>query len=121
MTTDARRPVFYDPHQRRWRWVRRLGFALAAVASLTLLGLVGMVLVNPALPSLGLPADDRLPQPHHLVPPKPERPLRAADKLDPAGVAFFESKVRPVLIEHCYGCHSAEASATGRPLAFAAA
>lgn len=24
-------------------------------------------------------------------------------------VAFFESKIRPVLVEHCYSCHSAEA------------
>jgi mono/diheme cytochrome c family protein len=29
--------------------------------------------------------------------------------VDPAGVAFFEQKVRPVLVEHCYSCHSAEA------------
>ena len=28
---------------------------------------------------------------------------------DPASNAFFEQKVRPVLIEHCYECHSAEA------------
>jgi len=28
---------------------------------------------------------------------------------DPAGIAFFEQKVRPVLVEHCYGCHSADA------------
>ncbi|MCX6858168.1 MAG: DUF1549 domain-containing protein [Verrucomicrobia bacterium] len=28
---------------------------------------------------------------------------------DPAGVAFFEQKVRPVLAEHCYSCHSAQA------------
>jgi hypothetical protein len=26
-----------------------------------------------------------------------------------AGVAFFESKIRPVLVEKCYACHSAEA------------
>ena len=33
-----------------------------------------------------------------------------ADQTDSqAGIAFFESKVRPVLIEHCYSCHSAEA------------
>lgn len=25
------------------------------------------------------------------------------------GIAFFEQKIRPVLIEHCYSCHSAEA------------
>ena len=28
---------------------------------------------------------------------------------DPAGVAFFEQKVRPVLVEQCYSCHSEEA------------
>jgi cytochrome c553 len=26
-----------------------------------------------------------------------------------AGLRFFESKIRPVLVKHCYGCHSAEA------------
>ncbi|MFT5462255.1 MAG: hypothetical protein ACI8QS_001128 [Planctomycetota bacterium] len=26
--------------------------------------------------------------------------------LDSGGVAFFEAKIRPVLVEHCYGCHS---------------
>ncbi|MBL8817098.1 MAG: PSD1 domain-containing protein [Planctomyces sp.] len=28
---------------------------------------------------------------------------------DEEGVQFFEQKIRPVLVEHCYGCHSAEA------------
>ncbi len=28
---------------------------------------------------------------------------------DPAGLAFFEQKIRPVLVEHCYECHSADA------------
>ncbi|HWB09650.1 MAG TPA: DUF1549 domain-containing protein [Pirellulales bacterium] len=28
---------------------------------------------------------------------------------DPEAVAFFEKRVRPVLVEHCYRCHSAEA------------
>ncbi|MDR3637122.1 MAG: DUF1549 domain-containing protein, partial [Isosphaeraceae bacterium] len=28
---------------------------------------------------------------------------------DPKGLEFFESKVRPVLVERCYSCHSAEA------------
>ena len=27
---------------------------------------------------------------------------------DPAGIEFFESKIRPVLVKHCYECHSAE-------------
>src|SRR5262245_37771233 len=28
---------------------------------------------------------------------------------DPAATAFFESKVRPLLIARCYSCHSADA------------
>jgi len=80
MSADPSKPVFYDPHQRRWRWIRRLGFGAAGATSLLLLALVALVLVNPALPALGLPATDRLPQAHHLVPPRPERPVRAAEK-----------------------------------------
>ncbi|HEV7282334.1 MAG TPA: PSD1 and planctomycete cytochrome C domain-containing protein [Pirellulaceae bacterium] len=32
-----------------------------------------------------------------------------ADAPNAAEVAFFESKIRPVLVKHCYECHSAEA------------
>ena len=28
--------------------------------------------------------------------------------VDPAGIEFFESKIRPVLLKHCYECHSTE-------------
>src|SRR5205085_9368639 len=28
---------------------------------------------------------------------------------DPAGIEFFEKNVRPVLVDHCYTCHSAKA------------
>ena len=28
---------------------------------------------------------------------------------DAAGLEFFESRIRPVLVEHCYQCHSADA------------
>src|SRR5579864_7039901 len=28
----------------------------------------------------------------------------------PEGVAFFEKKIRPVLVAHCYQCHSAQAA-----------
>src|SRR5262249_44182844 len=28
---------------------------------------------------------------------------------DTAGVEYFEKKIRPLLVEHCYPCHSAEA------------
>jgi len=33
----------------------------------------------------------------------------AAEKLDRGGLDFFESKIRPVLIDKCYRCHSADA------------
>src|SRR3712207_542259 len=36
------------------------------------------------------------------------RTARAAE-VDAAPAAFFETKVRPVLAEHCYKCHSAKA------------
>ena len=36
-------------------------------------------------------------------------PASADDPTDPAGVAFFEAKVRPLLVRHCYQCHSADA------------
>ena len=34
---------------------------------------------------------------------------RLAAAEDPAGIAFFEQKIRPVLVEQCYECHSAKA------------
>ncbi|ADB18154.1 protein of unknown function DUF1549 [Pirellula staleyi DSM 6068] len=37
----------------------------------------------------------------------------AADP-DPTSVEFFEKKIRPVLVEHCYECHSAEAEAKSK-------
>lgn len=36
-------------------------------------------------------------------------PLCCRAASDAAGVEFFESKIRPLLVEHCYECHSAEA------------
>ena len=37
-------------------------------------------------------------------------PARAEDKPSPEGVEFFETSVRPVLVKHCYSCHSADAT-----------
>jgi len=34
---------------------------------------------------------------------------KPSDKPTPEGIEFFEKKVRPVLVKHCYSCHSAEA------------
>jgi mono/diheme cytochrome c family protein len=36
-------------------------------------------------------------------------PARAAVAADDAGVAFFENRIRPLLVEQCYDCHSATA------------
>ena len=36
-------------------------------------------------------------------------PAATAAEPAPRGVEFFEKKIRPVLVEHCYRCHSAEA------------
>lgn len=33
----------------------------------------------------------------------------AAAEIPPEQVEFFEAKIRPVLVEHCYGCHSVQA------------
>ncbi|MEC9095832.1 MAG: DUF1549 domain-containing protein, partial [Planctomycetota bacterium] len=32
--------------------------------------------------------------------------LRAEEKPDPVQLEFFEAKIRPVLVQHCYACHS---------------
>jgi cytochrome c553 len=40
---------------------------------------------------------------------QPARGTGFADKPTPEQLAFFEKKIRPVLVEHCYKCHSAEA------------
>ncbi len=41
---------------------------------------------------------------------------KAAGAAEPAPeqLEFFEHKVRPLLVDHCYGCHSAEAEAKGK-------
>src|SRR5262249_23936542 len=36
-------------------------------------------------------------------------PLLRAAEPDAKGIEFFESKIRPVLVEQCYKCHSAQA------------
>ena len=37
----------------------------------------------------------------------------AVSAAEPDGVAFFESRIRPVLVMHCYECHSAEKTKGG--------
>ncbi len=38
----------------------------------------------------------------------------AQESESPEKLAFFETKIRPVLVEHCYACHSEEANAAGK-------
>ena len=33
-------------------------------------------------------------------------PVGAAEPLDVKDVEFFETKIRPLLVKHCYACHS---------------
>ena len=33
----------------------------------------------------------------------------SSESVDPAQLKFFEERIRPVLVEHCYACHSADA------------
>ncbi len=37
----------------------------------------------------------------------------SAAPVEPDGVAFFESRVRPVLLNHCFECHSAQKTKGG--------
>ena len=41
---------------------------------------------------------------------------QAADP-DPAAIAYFEKQVRPLLVEHCQGCHSVKTKKTSGGLA----
>jgi hypothetical protein len=36
-------------------------------------------------------------------------PLAAQELNDPAKIEFFETRIRPVLVQHCYECHAADA------------
>jgi hypothetical protein len=39
--------------------------------------------------------------------------LASADSSAADGVAFFENKVRPLLVKHCYECHSQQGKVKG--------
>lgn len=41
-------------------------------------------------------------------------PVSAPAAIPPEQLAFFEAKIRPVLTQHCYSCHSAEALKGGK-------
>ena len=39
--------------------------------------------------------------------------ILATSDLRPEETEFFETHIRPVLVDHCYGCHSKEAGKHG--------
>lgn len=43
-------------------------------------------------------------------------PAHAGDAITPRGRAFFETRIRPVLVKQCYECHSAKAEKLGAKL-----
>jgi peptidoglycan-N-acetylglucosamine deacetylase len=72
MSEQHTSPIFYDPQHRRWRRFTRTVQSIAAVGSCIVAVLLASVLMNPVLPSLGLPPIRALPHVHHLVPPQPK-------------------------------------------------
>ena len=42
--------------------------------------------------------------------------MRTAGAADDAGLEFFEKKIRPLLVTHCYECHSADSKKLGGDL-----
>ena len=73
-------PVFFDPHQRRWRRFRAVAAVAAALLAVAGGALVASVLVNPALPRLGLPAVGIPPGSRHAVPRAPEPFVGTAER-----------------------------------------
>ncbi len=43
-------------------------------------------------------------------------PVSGADDKEKAAIAFFESKIRPALVKHCYECHSEDSKKLGGKL-----
>lgn len=54
MTTEQNKPVFYDPTQRRQRYLRRIGWGIAVVVTTLAVVFMASVLINPVLPALRL-------------------------------------------------------------------
>jgi peptidoglycan-N-acetylglucosamine deacetylase len=71
---SANSPVFYDPHGRRWRHVRRTYLALGVVATGVAALFIASVLANPLLPHLNLRPLQSLPHSSDLK-PQPPAPL----------------------------------------------
>ncbi len=77
------------PSRKRQRWSAPLTRWFSRPATIALLLLA-------ALPAIGQESDDAAPA-----------------NLTSGQLNFFETKIRPVLVEHCYACHSADAANPG--------
>jgi hypothetical protein len=89
-------PIFYDPRHRRWRRFTRTVQFIAAVGSCIVAVLLASVLINPVLPSLGLPPIRTLPHVHHLIPPQPKPiPNRSARRSTSQAEAYQKSGKSP--------------------------
>ena len=67
MTHSNKPPVFYDPHNRRWRHFKRSVKLLSLGFALLLSGFLISIMINPKLPSLGLPQINHFFKNHHLL------------------------------------------------------
>ena len=79
MHIPTKRPVFFDPDNKRWPKVKAGAFLAAGLISAALFVLVATVLLNPALESLSLPSARFLPHPSHTSPPVPLETAAATD------------------------------------------
>ena len=70
MTEKITSPVFYDPQSRRWRRFKRTVQIAGGIVSIIFGALIASVLINPALPTLGLKPARALPESRHISPPQ---------------------------------------------------
>jgi len=81
------------PQRRRWRYFTHTVQGIAAVCSGIFAVLLASVLINPLLPSLGLPPIRALPRVHHLAPPQPKpMPNRPERRLQRAKRRLTQTK-----------------------------
>src|SRR5689334_14153037 len=80
MNNPLSAPIFYDPHRRRWRRFKRSAQFVVTVCSIIFAALLVSIVINPVLPSLGLPAARALPQVRHIAPPRPKNLLGHSER-----------------------------------------
>ncbi len=73
-------PVFHDPDGRRWRHVRRAGFATSVIATALAAIFIASVLANPVLPKLNLRQLPALPDTANLKPKRPDLPANPTER-----------------------------------------